>query len=209
MEMKVAGYSKREETLNYITHFLAFLLSLVGGYFAFLKAQNGGFLSSLAVLIFSLCLSFTFFASTLYHASWGSIKTQFKKLDHIAIFVMMLGIYLAITTFSDAPCAFKIGFLIFIFAFALVGVLLKIFVSSDGTKKWSILMYIGFGASVFLIFPFLKLGVIISLLCAGIFDLIGIAFYVRKNIEFTHFIWHLFSIFAGFFDWYAVWLSIE
>lgn len=194
--------------LNFLTHFFAFFITLVASFFLIKKAGGVSQTYELAALIFSFCLSFLFLASAIYHISSGKLKSGFKKLDHIAIFIMMLGIYTSLAIFCSAGNFFKIIYIIAIILLALFGACLKIFVSSDGTKRWSILMYIGFGASVFFLFPFLKIEVIVSLLFAGLFDLIGIYFYLKKDKEFTHAIWHIFSILAACFDWLAVWLAI-
>ena len=208
--MSIGEYSEREERLNFLTHALALLLSLIAAFILFEKAQSSqkSFAES-AALIFSGCLSFTFLSSSAYHAARrGKAKLFFKKLDHAAIFIMMLGIYVALALLSSAGSAFKIAFIGAVSAFALAGVGLKFFVSADGTKKWSIPMYILFGMSVIALFPFLSLKSIIALLSAAAFDLLGICFYVRKDREFTHAIWHLFSMSAACFDWLAVWFAL-
>lgn len=207
--MKVGEYSRREERLNFLTHFVALLLSIAAAFLLFEKAQSSqkSFAES-AALMFSLCLSFTFLSSALYHRAIGKAKLFFKKLDHAAIFIMMLGIYVALAILSSAGDIFKAVFICSVSIFALFGVGLKFFVSADGTKRWSIPMYIVFGASVILLFPFVSLKSVVALLCAAAFDLIGIGFYVKKDREFTHAIWHLFSMSAACFDWLAIWFAL-
>ncbi len=207
--MKTGTYSQREERLNFLTHFVALLISIAASFFIFFKAQSSDKdFAELSALLFSALLSFTFLSSALYHASSGKAKIFFKKLDHSAIFVMMLGIYVALALLSSAANTFKAVFICLVFIFSLVGVYLKFFVSADGTKKWSIPMYILFGMSVIFLFPFLSLKSVLALLCAAAFDLLGICFYVRKDVEFTHAIWHLFSMSAACFDWLAIFFAL-
>lgn len=205
----MAGYSKREESLNVLTHAAALLASFAGAFFMLKKAVDFSCgLEIPAAIIFSASLSFTFLSSTIYHASSGKLKVLFKKLDHAAIFLMMLGIYSSLAMLSSADEVFKIIFICTVSIFALVGIYLKFFVSADGTKKWSIPMYIVFGTSVIFLFPFLEIKSIVALLCAAAFDLLGICFYTKKDVEFTHAIWHVFSISAACFDWLAVYFAL-
>jgi hemolysin III len=84
----------RNERISFKTHFYAFLLAIVGMIALVLK--NNGFPDIQATsIIYGLSMLFMFGASSLYHFNKNgeNTKTIWRKIDHLAIFVMIAGSY--------------------------------------------------------------------------------------------------------------------
>jgi hemolysin III len=79
---------------------------------------------------------------------------------------------------------------------------------TDGTKLWSLGLYLLMGCLVFFTLPsFVRSLPTIGLLFIGIGGLcfiIGVVFYVMKKVRFTHAIWHLFVLGGVIMHFFAV-----
>lgn len=201
----VNTYSKREEKLNFATHLAATAAAVAGSAFMLWKAESTGDAGAAAAAgIFSFFLVLAYLSSALYHGLEGGAKAAFKKLDHISILLMIAGMYTALAVLSDIPRAWIAPFAAAMWAGAAFGTALKLKAGTDGTKAWSLGLYVSMSLAVVVLFPFLKLETALFLLSAGAVDGVGILFYVRKDRQYTHAVWHLFSTAAGVLDYLAV-----
>ncbi|PKI13929.1 PAQR family membrane homeostasis protein TrhA [Colwellia sp. 12G3] len=194
--LQVNSYSQSEETLNAISHALGLLLSC----FAFFLLLNNGHDDTGRIVSFSVFATsgiLLFLASTLYHSLTNKrAKALFKLLDHCAIYLLIAGTY---TPLFAITLAGSLGYtlLAFIWLFAIAGILFKIKFANK-YKKISLATYLGMG--------FISLGVLgelyeklpeqaIGLLAlGGLIYSLGVFFYVKKTVPYTHAIWHLFVL---------------
>mgnify|MGYP000922304799 CR=1 FL=1 len=87
-------FIQNSERISFYTHFTGALLGLAGLlYFVFCGPRDPGALLSL--IIYGAGVVFLFSASALYHAfkREENGETFFRRLDHLAIFVMIAGTY--------------------------------------------------------------------------------------------------------------------
>ncbi len=191
-----APYSQNEEKLNVLSHALGLLLSFIA-LFLLLKNSHGEINRIVSFSIFATSGILLFLASTLYHSLTNKhVKQLFKLLDHCAIYLLIAGTYTPLLAITLAgPLGYTL--LAFIWFFALSGILFKIKFGNK-YKKTSLATYLGMG--------FISLGMLgelyeklpekaIGLLAlGGLIYTLGVFFYVKKTVPYTHAIWHLFVL---------------
>lgn len=189
-------YSQHEEQLNTISHIFGLVLSCLA-LFLLLNNSHGDINRIISFSIFATSGILLFLASSLYHSSTNKrAKKVFKLLDHCAIYLLIAGTY---TPLFALTLAGTLGYilLVFIWIFALSGILFKIKFGNK-YKKISLATYLGMG--------FISLGVIgelyeklpeqaIGLLAlGGLIYSLGVFFYIKKTVPYTHAIWHIFVL---------------
>ncbi|MEI6894570.1 MAG: hemolysin III family protein [Colwellia sp.] len=189
-------YSQREEYLNAISHGFGVILSFIALYLL-LKNSHNDMARITSFIIFSSSGILLFLASALYHSLTNKrAKALFKLLDHCAIYLLIAGTY---TPLLAITLAGTLGYtlLAFIWLFALIGIVFKIKFGNK-YKKISLASYLGMG--------FVSLGILgelykalpeqaVSLLAlGGLIYCLGVFFYVKKTVPYTHAIWHLFVL---------------
>jgi len=189
-------YSRIEETLNAISHAFGLVLSCLA-LFLLLQNSHGDISRIVSFTIFASSGILLFLASTIYHSlTKVSTKKLFKLLDHCAIYLLIAGTYTPLLAISLAgPLGYTL--LTFIWLFAIAGIIFKIKFGNK-YKKISLCTYISMG--------FISLGILSELFEAlpeqavgllalgGLIYCLGVFFYVKKNIPYTHAIWHLFVL---------------
>jgi len=197
-----SAYSQPEEIANYLSHGLGVLLSCLALFLLLQKTPSTQLTSSESVRIisytvFGVSLILLFLASTIYH-SVTNIKTKkfFKLVDHCAIYLLIAGTYtplLAITLSGTLGYSL----LVFIWLFALAGILFKV-KCGNKYKKISLATYIGMGFIAFSVWGELYRALPIQALqllgLGGLIYCLGVFFYVKKTVPFTHAIWHVFVL---------------
>lgn len=193
---QIASYSRSEEKLNAISHAIGLLLSFLA-LFLLLNKSNGDVSRLVSFSIFATSGMLLFLASTLYHSLTNKrAKKVFKLLDHCAIYLLIAGTYTPLFALTLAgPLGYTL--LAFIWLLAFSGILFKIKFGNK-YKKISLATYLAMG--------FISLGVLgelykalpeqaISLLAlGGLIYCLGVFFYVKKTVPYTHAIWHLFVL---------------
>jgi len=191
-----------EEWANGLTHGFGLLLSYVGGLLLFSKAlATDDPLKITGAFIFCFALIFLYGASTSYHlVSKGVLKTHFRKLDHIGIYLLIAGTYtpLFLTVLKDEG---GLSILLFIWIVAGLGILYKIFLINK-YPILSTLVYLLMGWTVVIkmdvVMARFSVDALIWLFAGGTFYTIGIIFYMLDKLKFGHAIWHIFVIGGSF-----------
>jgi len=189
-------YSQNEEYLNAISHAFGLLLSCFG-LFLLLKNGHDDISRIVSFSVFATSGIIQFLASTLYHSLTNQrAKKLFKLLDHCAIYLLIAGTYTPLLAVTLAgPLGYTL--LSFIWLFALCGILFKIKFGNK-YKKSSLATYIGMGFISFGIlgelYQALPEQAVWLLALGGLIYCLGIFFYVRKTVPYTHAIWHLFVL---------------
>lgn len=195
------NYSRAEERLNYLSHGVAWLVSLLG----FVYLIQGGMaledgLLLVGFIIFGLCMIACFATSTIYHwvksVPW---KRRWRLIDHAAIYLMIAGSYTPFIM-GNLREGLGLGMLALIWILALGGISFKLLIRKniDRYKYIDLLVYIFLGSiALFFIRPIVDsvaFGGIILLLVGGASYLVGTFFYNNDRIPYNHAIWHLFVI---------------
>ena len=199
--MQTQDYGLAEEIINAISHGLAALLSVAGlTLLVTLAWLQSDIAKVISFSIYGASLVLLFSASTLYHALLhDKAKKIFKLLDHCAIYLLIAGTYtpLMLVTLAD-----DLGNIVLciIWGLALSGIAFKVKFGNK-YKKLSLATYLGLGLISIIFIDKLNAKLasegIFLLALGGIIYGLGTIFYVRKNKQYSHAIWHLFVFMAA------------
>lgn len=154
-----------------------------------------------------------FLMSTLYHAFQNrKAKTVMKKLDHIAIFLLITGTYTPFVFVLNTIWGYFCYLILIIIS--ICGIVLKVFTAGQ-YKKLTTLLYLILGWMAILIVPALYLHVIIPrislilILLGGLLYTIGSLFYMFSKFKYHHAVWHIFVFFAVIIQYYGILYLID
>ncbi len=191
-------YSDTEERLNVLTHGFGLLMSLIGVFFLLKKGLSySGFWQQISFVIYGISMVILYAASTFYHAAKEpKLRRKLNIFDHAAIYILIAGSY---TPFCLVVLPEQTGWYMFIFVwlFALTGVILKLFFTGRFDKLSTALYLIMGWQVVFLIKPLvnnLSSEGLIYLIAGGLFYTIGAVFYSIGKIKYNHAIFHVFVL---------------
>ena len=202
-------YTPKEELWNCIIHGTGIGLSIAGlVLLAVFSSIYGDAWVIVSTIIFGISMTVLYTASTLYHAFRDErIKRCLKKFDHISIYYLIAGTY---TPFLLVSMRGVVGWVLFgiIWGLAVLGTILKLTTSGNGTKIWSISLYLAMGwlivfASKSLAEAVPDLG-LLFLILGGLFYTFGVLFYIWKKRKYTHAIWHFFVLAGTVMHFFAV-----
>nr|WP_298991269.1 hemolysin III family protein [uncultured Polaribacter sp.] len=201
-------YPKKEETLNILSHGLGFLLSIVALPFLILKSLNFiGFWKPLSFIIYGLSMIILYAASTFYHAAKNPKKRRRLNIfDHAAIYVLIAGSY---SPFCLVALDSSLGWYMFVFVwlFALAGVILKLFYTGK-FDKLSTALYLLMGWQVVIFIKPLMASLTSEglqfLFAGGIFYSVGAILYSIKKLPYNHAIFHIFVLLGSLSHFLAI-----
>lgn len=201
----VNRFLKMKEPVNTWTHFITFLVAIVGLVFLILLSKDN--VSKLVTMtIYGTSVILLYGASSLYHWVRTTPKKELilKKLDHIAIYLLIAGSYTPVF-FYGLQGAWKWTMLIAVWSLAVIGAVLKIwFVQAPRYVSTSFYVTLGWIAVI----PFFQLagnlpvGAIVLMVTGGVVYTIGAIIYATQCFDFFpnrfgfHEIFHLF-VMAG------------
>lgn len=206
---------KRDEKVSYYTHFLGFLMAILGT--IILIYVSGSNNSKIIIsIIYGLSVTLLFLSSSLYHAfKKKEGETSFwRKLDHFAIFIMIAGTYTPV-------CYFYLNtywkWLIISVQWFLVlgGFFFKFFYLKAPRYLYTIIYLIMGWSGIIPIKQFLNTMPTISLIylfLGGLSFTIGAVFYILKKPKIEYFgfheIFHILILLGGFFHYILVYNAI-
>ncbi len=201
-------YSNKEEKLNVLTHGFGLLLAIIALPFLILKSlEYQEFWKTISFIIYSLSLIILYAASTFYHAAkQPKLRRKLNIFDHAAIYVLIAGSY---TPFCLVVLPEQTGWYMFLFVwlFALTGVILKLFFTGKFDKLSTALYLIMGWQVVFLIKPLmnnLSYDGLFYLMAGGVFYTVGAILYSIKKVPYNHAIFHVFVLLGSFSHFWAI-----
>ncbi|MBC35697.1 MAG: hemolysin D [Bacteroidetes bacterium] len=190
---------QKEELANVLSHAIGIGLAVAGAALLItFGAIYGDAWHVVSFSVFGACLVILYTASTVFHSARNArLRYALNKLDHSSIFILIAGSYtpIALVTLRGA-----FGWVIFglIWAFAIAGVIFKLFYYTHQMRKLSTWLYICMGWLIIIaIVPLIKNTPAISLwfFLAGVLSYSGGAFfYIKRRVPYFHFIFHLFVL---------------
>lgn len=189
--------TKEEEFWNTLTHFIGFILSVIGLPVLLFYNQNLTGFSLESILFFEFGMICLYAASTLYHYTTDiKLKRKLRIFDHVSIFYLIAGSYAPIcliTLYNGNGLKIFIAVL----AIALIGTVFKIFFTGK-FDKLSLLLYLAMGWLVVLdfknVFNALEFNGLMLLGLSGLLYSFGTIFYSLEKMKYSHAIWHLFVL---------------
>ena len=207
-------YTIGEEIANSVLHGIGTLLAIAGLVLLSLKTrgllgvQRAGGLDIIAALVFTAAMIGMFLVSTMYHAiQHKGVKQILRRLDHSVIFIFIAATY---TPFCLSGLRGGWGWSLFAaeWFLALLGITLNI-LDSKALKKIEVAAYIMMGWAIIIGFVPLIRSVpvksIILLLAGGAAYTAGTIWYRKKNVRFTHVVWHVFVLAGTVCHWFSIW----
>ena len=205
---KLFKYTLAEDIANAITH-------IVGSFFAiyalinltWIAARYGDALDSFAFIFYGLTILFMFIMSSLYHSMMNhTARSIFKKMDHIAIYVLILGTY---TPYIFSLLKNQRGYIVYMILvlITILGILFKAFYAGR-FKLLSTFIYIIMGWAVTVMFEDILSGFnyygLLFLMLGGISYTLGAILYAFAKFKFSHAIWHVFVLFGVIFHYISI-----
>ena len=197
-----------EEVANTLTHGVGLVLSVVG--FVVLAALaiiygDGWHIAS--SIIYGASLVILYAASTFYHSAvTPDSKRTMQLVDHCCIYLLIAGSY---TPFLLVVLrsSLGVGILTFVWAFAIVGIALKV-IFRERVNAVGIAMYLIMGwLGVALVQPlYLALGLtpLILVVAGGVSYSLGMIFFGWKSIKHHHAIFHVFVLAGSVIHFIAI-----
>ena len=188
------------ERFNSISHLIGAAVALAGvAGLIVIAAQQGDPWKIVSFSIYGTSLILLYLFSTLYHSLHRAGKTVFRKLDHLAIYLLIAGTY---TPFTLVTLRGRGGWVLFglIWGLAVLGIVLEVLIRK-GRRIVPVVIYLAMGWLIIIALKPLLASLTTSgftwLLLGGLFYTSGVFFYALSD-KVTHFhgIWHLF-VMAG------------
>ena len=186
------------ERFNAWSHLIGALLALSGAVVLIVLAAVGGDARKVvSVSVYGATLVLLYSTSTLYHSLRGRIKILFRKLDHLAIYLLIAGSY---TPFCLITLRGAWGWSLFgiVWGLAIFGMLQEIKPRSEA-RILSLIIYAVMGWIVLVAVDPLLLALgsagFAWLAAGGLLYTVGIVFYAcDEKFRHWHGIWHLFVL---------------
>ena len=202
-------YSTQEEIWSSTVHGFGILFGIAAlTVLTSMASRFGNAWSIVSSAIFGASMILLYSASTLYHAITNQYaKKVLKKFDHISIYYLIAGTY---TPFLLVNLRGPVGWTIFgiIWGLAIIGTIIKLATPTNGTKLWSIGLYLLMGWMIVFASKTLLSNIntsgLVFLILGGLFYTLGIAFYVWKSKKYTHAVWHFFVLCGTIMHFFAI-----
>ncbi len=203
---KMHLYQPSEERLTTLSHALGAVLATVGLVFMVAKVESKDNITIFALMIFSLSLIGVYTISAIYHGTRNLLRKRiWQKVDHAMVALILFG---CATPLLIVVCKGIVAsiMLALIFMATVINIALNI-ICVQRFKKHSLLLI----AASFLLtiiglltdaqpYPkefYMLLGSGFAVIFAGS------GFYLKKSVNYTHFVWHISNIIATAFLYFA------
>lgn len=201
-------YTLGEEIAHAVTHGLGVVFGIAGlAILAVRAALYGDTVHMVGSAIFGATLIVMYMASTLYHSVPPSrAKDVLRVIDHISIYLLIAGTY---TPFTLVTLSGPWGWSLFgvTWSLAAVGIVFKLFFTGR-FELLSLAIYLAMGwCAVVAVRPLLDsldTGGLLLLLGGGLCYTGGVAFFVWKQLKYSHAIWHSFVLAGSVLHYFAV-----
>lgn len=201
-------YMYYTEKFNSITHLVGAVLALAGLVVLVAEAaRQGDPWKIVSFSVYGATLFMLYGASALYHSLRGRAKVVFRKLDHLAIYLLIAGTY---TPFMLVTLRGGWGWSLFgvIWGLAIFGMVLE-FLPRRRARVLSVAIYFLMGWLVLVAFgplwAALPLGGLVWLVAGGLFYTVGAIFYgLDGKLRHAHGIWHLFVLAGSASHYFAI-----
>lgn len=198
----------REYAADGAIHAIGILAAIIGVAVLFtLIARNSGWVELVSASIYGAGLLGMLGCSAIYNLGWQSPRRDlFRRCDQAAIFLMIAGTYTPLTVVGlEGP--WEIGLIVFVWAVALAGFLMKLFLPR-GLEGVSLAIYLGLGwAAIVAIKPLLdafSASVMILIVLGGVLYSLGMVFHIWRKLPYQNAIWHSFVLAAAAVHYTAI-----
>lgn len=196
------------ERFNSLSHLFGALAAIAGLVVLVVTAsRTGDPWKIVSVSIYGTSLVLLYVFSTLYHSLKYSPKRVFRKLDHLAIYLLIAGTY---TPFTLVTLRGAWGWSLFGIDWGLAsfGIIYE-FVAREGRRIFPVFIYLAMGWLIIIALPHLRQELppagMTWLVAGGIFYTSGIVFYaLDSKVRHFHGVWHIFVLAGSFSHFFAI-----
>lgn len=205
---KLFQYTLGEDIGNAVSH-------IVGSFFGlsalitltWVAARYGNWLDGVAFITYGISILFMFLMSALYHSMVNhTARSVFKKLDHISIYILIVGSY--------APYVFSLlkterAYVVFVLmtVVMIIGIIFKSLYAGK-FKKTSTLIYVIMGWGSLYLLPQIIIDIprtgLIFMIASGMAYTSGALLYAFGRFRYSHMVWHLFVILGVVFMYISI-----
>lgn len=208
-EMAHGAYSSNEEALSSLSHAVGAILAVFGLFWLTASAETR--IERIAAWIYALSLVAMFTSSSIYHISvHPRRRAVLRKIDHIAIYLLIAGTYTPFLAVSVGSTLAMTG-LAMIWFIAFSGILFKLLLGHK-YPKISIISYTIMGwMALFMIYPIyqsLPIEGFLLLVAGGLCYSAGIPLYLMKHRHYSHALWHLCVAAGAACHFFAIYLYV-
>lgn len=198
----------RAERFNSLTHLAGAAFAVAGAALLIVSAsREGDPWKIVSFTVYGVTLLLLFVFSTLYHGLRGRAKSVFRRLDHLAIYLLIAGSY---TPFALVTLRGVWGWSLFgvVWGLAIVGVVLE-HLPRRGPRILPVVVYLVMGwLALVAIKPLLAAlpsPGFVWLVVGGLCYTVGIVFYsLDERLRYAHGVWHLFVLGGAIAHFFAV-----
>ncbi len=185
------------ERFNSVTHLFGLIAAFAGGVVLIvLAARQGDPWKIVSFSVYGATLFLLYLFSVLYHSFRGRAKEIFRRLDHLAIYLLIAGTY---TPFTLVTLSGVWGWSLFVAVWGLAAAGMLVEFVPQKRRVIPVIIYLVMGwLCMVAIEPLLDALPIEGfwwLLAGGLFYTTGIVFYAfDKKVRHFHGIWHIFVL---------------
>ena len=186
------------ERFNSISHLVGAALALAGLVVLVVFASlQGDLWKIISFSIYGTTLFLLYTLSTLYHSLRGRAKDIFRKLDHIAIYLLIAGSYTPLTLVTLRG-VWGWSLFVTIWGLAIIGIIVDS-LHKKGSRTIQMVIYLLMGWLILVamdpLVHALPDGGLALLVLGGVLYTSGIIFYaIDERMKHAHGIWHLFVL---------------
>ena len=192
---EIFKYSLGEDIANAVTHTVGVFFSLYALVsLAWVAGKYGNPVDTFAFVFYGATILFMFLMSALYHSMVHyKARVVFKRMDHIAIFILIIGSY---TPYVFSLIKTTSAYILYT-VLVIIGIIGIVFKSiyAGKRKKLSTFIYFMMGWGAFCLLPqIIKTAskpCLYLMLISGITYSIGGIIYARAKFKYSHMVWHL------------------
>ena len=196
------------ERFNGITHLAGAALALGGlALLVVTAARQADVWKIVSFSLYGATLFLLYGFSTLYHSLRGRAKAIFRRLDHLAIYLLIAGTY---TPFALVTLRGGWGWSLFgvIWGLAIAGMMLE-YLPHKGPRILPVVIYLLMGwLALIALRPLtqtLAPAGLAWLVAGGLFYTVGVLFYaLDARLPYAHGVWHLFVLAGSVSHYFAV-----
>ena len=200
------------ERFNSVSHLVGAVLALAGTVVLIvIAARQGDPWKIVSFSVYGACLCGLYAFSTLYHSLHHRAKAVFRRLDHLAIYLLIAGTY---TPFALVTLRGVWGWSLFgaVWGLAAAGMVIE-FLPRRGARILPVVIYVLMGWLVLIalkpLLQALPWAGFVWLLVGGLFYTFGIIFYgLDERLRHAHGIWHLFVLAGSISHYLAIYLYV-
>ncbi len=198
------------EIFNSVSHLVGAVLAVIGASVLITYASLEGDLTKIiSFTVYGVTLSLLYIMSTLYHSFRGRLKDIFKRLDHLAIYLLIAGTY---TPFAMIAIDGATGWWLFgvVWSLAAIGMVVE-YLPIKGPRILPIVIYLVMGWACVFTMDAMIAGMTPMafnlLLAGGIIYSVGVIFFVLDHwFPVMHGVWHLFVLGGSVCHYFSMFL---